>query len=136
MQMLIEFTHLECGSLEPIFTLEYEEYMKTILTRNWVTEIWTYLDLCKGNLNIVSMWKPEKQREGDQALMEIAIKNGTFSASEMKELNRCRIYLQAFFISNVTEINGKDISPWTRSGEICMERNIVWDWPVQQRPMK
>jgi hypothetical protein len=64
MKMFIEFTQLECGSLEPIFTLDYEKYMTTILTFNWVTEIWAYLGLCKGKLNISGMWKPEKQREG------------------------------------------------------------------------
>jgi hypothetical protein len=53
-----------------------------------------------------------------------------------KELNRCRIYLQAFFVSDITEINGKEISPWARSGKRCMERKSVWDWPIQQRPMK
>jgi hypothetical protein len=73
------------------------------------------------------MWKPEKQREGDQALVDIAVKAGTFSNSEMKELNRCIIYLQAFFISDITDINGKDIDPWARSGQRCIERNSVWD---------
>jgi hypothetical protein len=48
--------------------------------------------------------------------MEIAVKNGTLSSSEVKELNRCRIYLQAFSVSYITDINGKDIPPWARSG--------------------
>jgi hypothetical protein len=77
MQMLIEFTQLECGSLKPIFNLDYEEQITTFFTRNWVTEIWAYLGLCKGKLNISGMWKPDKKREGDQALMDIAVKNGT-----------------------------------------------------------
>jgi hypothetical protein len=119
MQMLIEFTQLECVILEPIFTLDYDEYMTTILTCNWVTEIWAYLGLYKGNLNIGGMWKPEKQREGDQTLMDITVKGGTFSASEMKDLNRCRIYLQEFFVSDITEINGKCMSPCDRSGKRC-----------------
>jgi hypothetical protein len=103
-----------------VSTLDYDEYMAPILTRNWVTEIWAYLGLCKGKLNISGMWKPEKQREGDQALMENAVKCGTFSASEMNELNRCSIYLHALFVSDITEINGKDISPWARSSKRCM----------------
>jgi hypothetical protein len=81
-----------------------------------VTDIWAYLGLCKEKLNISSMWKQEKEPEGEKSLMEIAFKNSSFSASEMKELNRFRIYLQAFFVSNITEINGKDISPWGRQG--------------------
>jgi hypothetical protein len=40
MQMLIEFTQLGCGILEPIFIMDYHKYMTRILTRNWVTEIW------------------------------------------------------------------------------------------------
>jgi hypothetical protein len=74
MQKLIEYTQLECGSMELIFTLDYEESMTTIFTRNWVTEIWAYLGLCKGKLNISGMLKPEKQQEGDQSLMEMAVK--------------------------------------------------------------
>jgi hypothetical protein len=68
--------------------------------------------------------------------MEIMVKNGTFSASEMKELKRCRIYLQEFFVLGIIEINGKDISPYARLGKMCMGRNSVWDWPFQQRPIK
>jgi hypothetical protein len=81
MQMLIEITQLECGSLDPIFTLDYEEYMTMILKYNSVTDIWAYMGLCKGKLNISGMWKLEKHREGDHALMEIAVKNCSFSAS-------------------------------------------------------
>jgi hypothetical protein len=116
---------LECGSLEPIFTLDYDKYMTTILTRNWVTEIWAYLGLSKGKLNISGTWKPEKQREGDQALVEVAVKFGTFSASGMKELNRFNMYMQAFFISDITEITGKDISTWARSGIIYIWKGTV-----------
>jgi hypothetical protein len=46
--------------------------------------------------------------------MEISFRGRTFSASEMEELNRCRIYLQMFFVSDITDINGKYIYPWTR----------------------
>jgi hypothetical protein len=53
----------------------------------------------------------------------------------MKELNRCRIYLQAFFVSDITEINGKYISPWARSGKDVW-KGTVWDWTIQQRPTK
>jgi hypothetical protein len=67
--------------------------------------------------------------------MDIGVKNDTFSTIEMKELNWCRIYLQAFFILDITEINGKYISPWARLEKRCMERNSVWYWPVQQIPM-
>jgi hypothetical protein len=56
MKMLIEFTQVECGILEPIFTLDYDEYMTTIFTRKWVTEIWAYLGLCKVKLNSVQRW--------------------------------------------------------------------------------
>jgi hypothetical protein len=36
----------------------------------------------------------------------------------MKELNKCRIYLQAFFVSDITDINGRYISPLARSGKV------------------
>jgi hypothetical protein len=43
-KMLVEFTQLECGCLVLVFELDYEEYMITILTRNWVMEISTLFD--------------------------------------------------------------------------------------------
>jgi hypothetical protein len=34
MKTLVEFTQLECVCLTPVFELDHEEYMTTILTRN------------------------------------------------------------------------------------------------------
>jgi hypothetical protein len=127
MKMFIKFTQLECGIMAPVFELNYEEYMTTILTHNWVTEIWAYLGLCKGILKISGIWTPIKQCEGDQALIEIAVKSGKFSASKIKEMNWCRIFLQAFFVSDITEVNGKNLSRGARTSKQCKDRNSTWE---------
>jgi hypothetical protein len=68
--------------------------------------------------------------------MESAIKSGKLSVSEMKEMNRCRIVLQAFFVSDITEVNRKCVSPGAITGKRCEYRSITRGWPVQQMPTK
>jgi hypothetical protein len=111
MKMLIEFTQLECGCITPVFKMEYKEHMTTILTHNWVTEIWAYLSLFKGQLDTIRLWTTKKQRGGDQAVMEISVRIGQFLACETKELNRSHTFLQALFVSDIAEVNSKEIPP-------------------------
>jgi hypothetical protein len=46
-QMLLEYTKLECGKATPIIESDITRYEPTILTKNWITEYWMYLSLCK-----------------------------------------------------------------------------------------
>jgi hypothetical protein len=59
-----------------------------------------------------------------------------FTAPEMKELNRCRIFLQVFFISDVVDIGGTAVEEWAPQGKQCGSRTNTWKWSVQQRPTK
>jgi hypothetical protein len=43
-----------------------------------------------------------------KSLMEVAASIGLFTAPEMKELNRCRIFLQVF-LSDVVDIGGTTV---------------------------
>jgi hypothetical protein len=46
--------------------------------------------------------------------MEAITKTGDFSAKDLREINRCRIYLQVFYISDISTFNGQDIAAWAR----------------------
>jgi hypothetical protein len=39
------------------------------------------------------------------------------SDKQMQDANRCRIYLQAFYISDITDLGGKSIEDWAKQGK-------------------
>jgi hypothetical protein len=57
-----------------------------------------------------------------------------FTATELKEINRCRIYLRVFYISNIASHDGQGIADWTGKGRRDAGRKSSWACPVQQRP--
>jgi hypothetical protein len=116
MKMLIEYTQLECGCPKAIFESSHDQYTPTILTNNWVTEIWAYLELCNAELDISGLWKTLPQRTSDEAIMKLATSSGLFTAPEMRELNQCRLYLQVFFVSDVVDVGGVHVEAWATKG--------------------
>jgi hypothetical protein len=96
-QMLLEYTHLECGTATPILEAEFTRYKPIILNKNWITECWRYLSLCISTVLISGLWPPTTAREGDTSLMNEFKTQGMMDA-QMKDINRCRIHLQVFYI--------------------------------------
>jgi hypothetical protein len=103
-QMLLEYTQLECVTATPILDANFARYEHAILTKNWTTEYWRYLTLCKSSVTISGLWSPTK-RLRDAALMDEFTMQG-LSDNQVRDINRCRIYLQAFYISDITDLAG------------------------------
>jgi hypothetical protein len=53
---------------------------------------------------------------------------------DLPDINRCRIYLQVFFLSDIVNIQGDTIKEWSITGERSNARHSTWHWPVQQKP--
>jgi hypothetical protein len=60
--------------------------------------------------------------------------NKNFTGKEMKDINRCRMYLQVFYLSDVTAIAGHHIEAWVIKGKRDNMMSSKWEWPIQQRP--
>jgi hypothetical protein len=60
--------------------------------------------------------------------------NKNFTAKEMKDINRCRMNLQAFYILDIAGIAGQYIDTWTIKGKCDRTTSSKWEWPIQQRP--
>jgi hypothetical protein len=71
------------------------------------------------------------QREHDSYIMEFT---RNMKDVEIKRINRCRLYLGAVTVSDITEIDGKSITDWSfnlsEQGRDISEAR----WPVQTRP--
>jgi hypothetical protein len=66
--------------------------------------------------------------------MESLTETEEFSAKDLKKINRCRIYLRVFYISDISTHDGQQTTDWARKGRRDAARNSSWAWPVQQRP--
>jgi hypothetical protein len=69
-RMMLEFTRLECGYTSNVMEQDYERYCVTIIDKNWITEIWSHLQLYDAKIQINGLWTPQPGREGDIAIIE------------------------------------------------------------------
>jgi hypothetical protein len=134
MIMLIEYTQLECGTMENILEQDYDKFSKCIINKNWITEIWQHLHSCKTTVAVQQKWKPRSGRINDTTIMDCLTASNQFSIGELQDINRCRIYMRAFFISDIMNIQGTFTDPWALLGKRPATRTSSWAWPVQQRP--
>jgi hypothetical protein len=79
-------------------------------------------------------WKPRLERINDTAIMDCLTASNQFSRGVLQDINRCRIYMRVFFLSDITNIQGTLIETWVISGKRQTTRTSSWTWPVQQRP--
>jgi hypothetical protein len=57
-QMLLEYTQLECGSRGKSLAQDYNNYSALIINTNWITEVWERLHTCKAKVEIDGLWQP------------------------------------------------------------------------------
>jgi hypothetical protein len=97
--------------------------------------MWEHLHACKAIVEVYGLWQPEANREQDTMIMETLITSVRFTNKELEDINYCRIYLQAFFISDTTNIAGNKIEEWVGCRQKQVGRQSTWEWCIQQRPI-
>jgi hypothetical protein len=117
MQMLLEYTQLECGCRGNQLQQDYKKYECLLLNKNWITEVWGHLSTCKATVEINGLWEPKENRKSDLAIMERLLASGRFSGKELQQINYCRIYLQVFFMSDIANVKGTEVEEWARKGK-------------------
>jgi hypothetical protein len=109
MQMLLEYTQLECGCRGNPLQQDYTNYEGLILNKNWITEVWGHLSTCKATVEINGLWEPKENRKSDLAIIERLVASGRFSGKELQQINYCRIYLQVFFMSDIANVKRTEV---------------------------
>jgi hypothetical protein len=130
---MLEFAKLECGCTDNVLEQDYERYLGKVIDKNWITEKWSHLQLYDAKIQVKGLWTPQPCREGDISIMERITETGTFTTRELQDTNRCKLYFQVFFLSDMTYHIGNNIEYWVKQGH-RQNRNSKWEWPVQQRP--
>jgi hypothetical protein len=132
--IIIAMSYLQIivGSTKPFWNLPYSKYAKW-LENSWLKSIWEFLNRVGFALDVRLAWTPPKQREGDSTLITIFIESG-YRGAELAQLNRCRLFHQVFFISDIASANGKVIDGIYRTQEVNKDRTSNWQWPKQGMP--
>jgi hypothetical protein len=134
MRSMLDYTQLECSYTGNVLEQDYSRYSRVLMTENWITGIWEHLHSCNSTLKITAKWKPLPNRQKDVAMMEALTDTEDCSAKDLKDINRCRIYLRVFYVSDISTHDGQGITDWARKGRRDGGRKSSWAWPVQQRP--
>jgi hypothetical protein len=96
MRLMLYYTQLKCGCTGNVLQQDYRRYSSAIMTESWITAIWEHFHSCDSTLKITVKWKSQTNCQNDV----------DFSAKDLKEINRCRIYLWVFYISDISTFNG------------------------------
>jgi hypothetical protein len=60
MQMLLEYTQLECGCRGNPLAQDYKNYSALLINTNWITEVWEHLQTCKAKDRQIHKQIPER----------------------------------------------------------------------------
>lgn len=99
--LLIEMSYLQLitGAKTPFYNLPYLKYAKWI-EKTWLTSVWQFLTEANLKLVVSKATRFEEQRENDSFLMTIFV-YAKFSASDLRQINRCRIYHQVLTVADI-----------------------------------
>jgi hypothetical protein len=78
-QMLLEYTQLECECRGNPLVQDYNNYSALLINTNWITEVWEHLQTCKEKVEIDGLWQPTENRVHDIVIMELLIASGRFT---------------------------------------------------------
>ena len=120
--------HVRLGT--PIWEIEWES-IKYVEDRGWMSSTWEFISRKNIKVRINSMWTPELVRDGDKYIMEEVVKMGA-TKGECKMINRCRLYVKAITVADISTIDGK----WLLEVESVKRLGSFIDWPYQGKPGK
>lgn len=132
--LLISLTYLQliCGSVTPVLSLPYDKYCKWV-EPTWLQSFWGFISKVGYDIHVHQQWLPILPRKNNHALMDHFMKLG-YSASQLATLNRCRIYLQIIFLSDIVSADGRMIIPDCKTGRRVTDRISNLNWPMQDTP--
>jgi hypothetical protein len=99
----------------------------------WLQSLWSFTTRYSLKFLYPNGWVPSKPRSQDQFLMEVFQQHRP-SVTDMKALNRCRLYLNILTISDITTAEGRTIDHNIKKGQKLADRESTLLWPTQGKP--
>ena len=132
MTMCLEDIQLETGLIKNIFEYDFTKY--GFLTQiSWFRQLW---ESChKHKIELRGPYAtPKLVRTNDFCLMEAICNTRVYTKQQLCIINRCRIFLQAITMADITDSSGNTVTEEAYEGKIDPNRVSGMVWPNQQRP--
>jgi hypothetical protein len=101
----------------------------------WLHSLHGFLATIDGHITLYQTFIPKSQRQGDEHLMDIAIRSDAFDESTLRIINQCRLHLNVVTASDITIADGTRLIPGIEWGEIDVMPSYSNDHePIQQAP--
>ena len=116
-----------------IFDLNYRKY-EQLCTESYLKSVWKYINEMGIRVQ-APIDAPKPARVNDRAIMDIVMDHKTrLSDQEITMIKYCRLYLQVYYISDITTGNGKQV---TDEAYRCVQdstRKSKIKWQYQPQP--
>jgi hypothetical protein len=131
--ILFQWAQLVSGIARPIL-IDTNRRLPHLKDELWIQTHRRFLTLSSMTISIPEIIVPKLKRINDQVLMNIATADSTFSNSDIEKINRCRIFLRAEVLSDVTSADGTTILPSAQSCHPSAVLRTSKQWPKQPQP--
>ena len=102
----MDYLYLHIGFQQQVMSYPITD-TQSLATDCWITNTWHYLSSLDGTTTSTSIELP-LQCEHDISIMNQASKS--YKGISLKRINAVRLFLQVFFLSDITTSDGKQIS--------------------------
>ena len=120
-----EQLRLEIGASGFLTDTQYKT-LKATATKTWLTNLWEFADRFQIEIRD-DLGQLQLQRQNDKLLMDEFIKAG-YTGTQLKQLNKCRMFLHAVTLSDIVTIDGKEITINSQNG-IKDDHGPLYQWP-------
>jgi hypothetical protein len=127
----LEATKLEIGCEGPLMMKPFHTY-SDLITPTWLTQTWQFLS--NHNMQIDDLVADlALDREHDQFIIG-AFQQAGYNGKTLGRLNRCRVFLQATTVSDISTGCGKFVAQAAWTGRVDTTRMRKYNWPDQGKP--
>ena len=122
------------GNGKNIFTLDYDR-LKHLSPHSWIKHLWAFCHQFDIQLDDLVTANVILRRANDRFIMaEVSKAEYNFTNTDLKHINRCRIYLRVTSQADITNGNGLKLRNGVMKGELTQHHRDYYLWPRQDRP--
>jgi hypothetical protein len=115
LQTSLQELRSELGTNTDFFSQHFQSYNNLIMTDSWILNTWKFTS--KFHIHLTNLSPPVKwRRQNDQSITDAIRNNPAISPSEWRSINRCRLYLKVFTLSDITTADGLRLTGYSIRG--------------------
>ena len=124
--VLMQLTQLYLGSESFFMNKTYDDY-EFLSPPSWIKHLWKYTNDNDINIDLTHSPTLPKQKTNDAFIMDVLKTH--FGKPDLFRINKIRLHLQVYLLSEISTIDGKNILP-----NICHGKSFrasMFEWPGQ-----